>query len=183
MTSLREQIGKERDRLVLVRKSLTASLDQTTPHGPEYVPFYVAVAKYIEASMGRLHAQDMRMGELLPERAAGMDAEVKGLLRDVEERLEGSRKNLQALAGARQVLEAKGASALKNFEAVARTYTEYIRSRMGHQKAPSDLAMKLFTEADWTYMAGATPQDIALEQQLYDRVLAAIPPGVKAVPG
>ena len=179
MTSLREQIGKERDRLVLVRKSLSAALEESAVHGPEYVPFYIAVAKYIEASMGRLHAQDTRMSELLPERARGMDVDVTGLLKDVEERLAGSRKNLKSLADARQALEARGAAALPEFESVSRTYTEYIRSRMGHQKGPSDLAMKLFTEADWTYMAGATPADIALEERLFNQVLATTPPSLK----
>lgn len=179
MISLREQIGKERDRLVLVRKTLSASLEEKAEHDPEYVPFYVAVAKYIEASMGRLHAQDRRMGELIPERTTEIDAEVKALLRDVDERLAGSQKHLQALVEARQVLEAKGVSAIRSFETAARNYVDYIRTRMGHQKGPSDLAMRLFTEADWTYMAGATPQDIAVEQQLYDQVLATTPASLK----
>lgn len=179
MASFREQVGKERERLVLVRKALSASLEETTDHGQVYVPFYIAVSTYIETAMGRLHAQDTRMGELLPERAPQMDAAVKEMLKDVHERLDGSRKHLKALGDARQLLEAKGASAVQNFETVSRAYTDYIRTRMGHQKRPSDLAASLFTEADWTYMAGATTQDIAREDQLFNEVRSALPPALK----
>ena len=181
MASLREQVGKERERLVKVRKALSASLEQTTAHGPEYVPFYIAVAKYIEASMARLHAQDERMAEMLPKKAPKMEAAVQEMLKDVHERLEGSRTHLQALADARKVLESKGASAIGNFETVGRGYTDYIKTRMGHQARPSDLARSLFSEDDWTYMAGATDEDIAREQRLFDQVFATVPSSLKDI--
>jgi hypothetical protein len=97
----------------------------------------------------------------------------------VHERLDGSRKHLKALGDARQLLESKGVAAVKNFETVSRAYTDYIKTRMGHQKRPSDLAASLFTEADWNYMAGATAQDIAREEKLFSEVRSALPPSLK----
>lgn len=180
MASLREQVGHERQRLVLVRKALSASLAETTEHGEAYVPFYIAVAKYIESAMGRLHAQDERMSELIPERAPNMDDAIRDMLKDVHERLEGSKKHLNAITAACQALESRGVAAIKTFEAAGKGYTDYIASRMGHQARPSDMAAKLFTEADWTYMAGATDADIAREQKLFSDVRAALPPSLKS---
>jgi hypothetical protein len=180
MASLREQVGHERQRLVLVRKALSASLAETTDHGQAYVPFYIAVGKYIESAMGRLHAQDERMSELIPERAPKMDDAVRSMLKDVHDRLDGSKKHLNALKEARQALESKGAAAVRTFEAAGKAYTDYIATRMGHQARPSDMAAQLFSEADWTYMAGASEADIARENTLFESVRAALPPSLKS---
>jgi hypothetical protein len=46
---------------------------------------------------------------------------------------------------------------------------------MGHHGLTTELAAKLFSEADWAYMAGVTDAETELEQQLYARVHALLP--------
>lgn len=181
MASLREQVGRERERLVQVRKAWSAALEEAVERGKEHVPFYIAVTDYLEAAMGRLHDQDTRLSELLPKRAPEMAAAVQEILKDVHDKLDGSRKHLKALTDARQMLKSKGAAAIKDFENASRAYTDYIRTRMGHQARPSDLARSRFTEEDWTYMAGATEEDIAREERLFDKVRSALPASLKHI--
>ena len=64
---------------------------------------------------------------------------------------------------------------MPRFEQASAAYTAYIVANMGHHGLTTELAAKLFSEADWTYMAGISEVDTAVEQQLYARVFALLP--------
>ncbi|MEO8444910.1 MAG: hypothetical protein ABI567_07900, partial [Gammaproteobacteria bacterium] len=63
-------------------------------------------------------------------------------------------------------------------EAVSKAYSDYIVSNMGHHGGTTDLAGRLFTTADWDYMAGVTDDETRAEEQLYAKVFSALPPAL-----
>lgn len=174
MTTPAEFVGVERRHLKAVREKLTAAVTQTSGGDASYVPFYIAIADYMEASMGRLHEQDTKLGETI--RAKSEDAaEAEAKLQDLKQRLDGSRICLNNLLEARDVLQHEGASALGQFETAGEAYSNYITSQMGHQGPVSDLAASLLTPEDWEHIANVTEDAIQREEELFDRVSEAIP--------
>jgi hypothetical protein len=136
--TLRERVAGERRRLKSVRETLTAAVARKSGGDSAFAPFYVAVADYIETSMGRLHAQDVK-------------------------------KNLVA---------GTNPANLASFELAGAAYTNYIVTNMGHHGGTTDLAGRLFTPADWDYMAGVTDEETRTEQQQYARVFSTLPPAL-----
>lgn len=181
---LRERVANERRRLKSVREALTAAVTQGAKGDPAYVAFYVAVADYMDASMHRLHIQDVRMGEMIRARLGGkLDAKAEKALAELGERLGGNQAHLQELLGTRELLRKEGAARLAQFERAAGDYTRYITTNMGHHGGTTDLAQSLFSMDDWAYMAGVTEDETKHEQALYDRVFAAVPKSLKLPAG
>lgn len=178
MTTLRERVAGERRRLKSVREAMTAAVTRKSGGDPAFVPFYTAVGDYIETSMGRLHAQDVKMGNMIRARLGQLDAGTEQALRELDERLAGNQEHLKAFSAAKTALNDGGARALANFEAAGAAYSNYIVSNMGHHGATTDLAGRLFTAADWEFMAGVTDEETRVEQQLYARVFSSLPPGL-----
>jgi hypothetical protein len=146
---------------------------------PAFVPFYMAIAEYIEAAMHRLHIQDVRMGEMIRSKLGTLDESASTALAELDERLSGNQRHLAALKEARLALAREGVAALDRFEQVSRDYTNFITTNMGHHGATTELAQKLFSVDDWAYMAGITEEETRREQTLYDRVFASVPKGLK----
>lgn len=176
---LRERVANERRRLKSVRETLSAALAQGAHGDASYAPFYVAIADYIEASMHRLHIQDVRMGEMIRAKLATQDPGSAKAMGELDERLAGNQRHLSKLIESREALKKDGASALERFEQVGRDYTNYITTNMGHHGASTELAQKLFSMDDWAYMAGITEEETRREQMLYDKVFASVPKGLK----
>ena len=179
MTTLRDRIGGERRRLKSVREALTTAVGRKANGDATFVPFYVAVGDYIETSMGRLHAQDVKMGKMIREKLGHLDEMAVTALRELDERLAGNQDHLQAFSAARNALKAAAGAAvvqhLDRFETVSAAYTNYIITNMGHHGGTTDLAGRLFSHDDWEFMAGITDEDTLAEQRLYARVFAALP--------
>jgi hypothetical protein len=175
---LRERIANERRRLKSVREALSAALAEGSGGDAAYVPFYVAVADYMEAAMHRLHIQDVRMGEMIRAKL-GNDASGKQPLKELDDRLTGNQIHLRKLLEARDGLKREGAAALAPFEQAARDYTDYIARNMGHHGATTELAQKLFSLDDWAFMAGITEEETRREQTLHDRVFGSVPKSLK----
>ena len=169
----------ERRRLKSVRQALSAALEQGARGDASYVPFYVAVADYMEAAMHRLHIQDVRMGEMIQAKLSAVDPGATKALGALDERLNGNQRHLSNLLNAREQLKTKGASAVTQFEQVSRDYTNYIMTNMGHHGATTELAQRLFSTDEWAYMAGITEEETQREQKLHDRVFSAVPKGLK----
>jgi hypothetical protein len=176
MTTLREKVAGERRRLKSVREALTTAVARKSRGDSAFAPFYVAIGDYIETSMGRLHAQDVKMGTMIREKLGKPDAQAEQALREMDERLAGNLEHLQALSAAKKVLAARAdAAALERFETVSAAYTHYIVTNMGHHGATTELAGRLFTPADWAHMAGVTDEETRTEQRQYARVFDALP--------
>jgi hypothetical protein len=176
MTTLRERVAGERRRLKSVREALTAAVARKSNGDRAFVPFYVAVSDYMETSMGRLHAQDVKMGDMIREKLGKPDAVADQALKELDERLAGNQKLLQVMVAAKKHLAKDGSpEALERFEAAGAAYTQYIVSNMGHHGATTDLAGRLFSQADWEYMAGVTEEETRTEQRQYASVFDALP--------
>ena len=119
MTTLRDKVAGERRRLKSVRETMTAAVARKSGGDAAFVPFYVAVADYIETSMGRLHAQDVKMGDMIRTKLGKLDAQAEQALAELDERLAGNQEHLKAFSAAKRALEGGGAAALAQFEAVA----------------------------------------------------------------
>lgn len=175
MTTLRERVAGERRRLKSVREALSAAVARTSGGDPAFVPFYAAVAAYIEAAMARLHAQDIRMGAMLRASPESKDAAGQQALRELDERLAGNQRHLQAFLAASEQLADRGAAAVDEFERVSRAYTDFIVANMGHHGATTELAARVFSAADWEQMAHVSAADTRREAELYDRVFSRLP--------
>jgi hypothetical protein len=176
---LRERIANERRRLKSVREALSAALAEGSGGDSAYVPFYVAVADYMEASMHRLHIQDVRMGEMIRAKLGNNAADGKQPLKELDDRLTGNQMHLRKLLEARDGLRREGAPALARFEQAARDYTDYIARNMGHHGATTELAQKLFSLDDWAFMAGITDEETRREQTLHEKVFGSVPKSLK----
>ncbi len=181
MTTLQERIGNERRRLKSVRQKMLAAVEQQSKGAESYVPFYIAVSDYIDASMGRLHKQDVKMGDMIREKVESVDAGVTKALGELDERLAGNQAHLKTLLEAREALKERGVAALEAFEKVARAYSDYITTNMGHHGATTELAGNLFKPEDWEYMAGITDEEMAREGDLFELVENSVPEDVKHI--
>jgi hypothetical protein len=177
--TLREKVAGERRRLKSVREVLTAAVARKSGGDGLFAPFYIAIGDYIETSMGRLHAQDVKMGNMIRAKLGTLDAPSTQALRELDERLAGNQEHLRALSAAKENLAARNDPAnLASFEAVGAAYTNYIVANMGHHGGTTDLAGRLFTPADWDYMAGVSDEETRTEEQQYARVFGTLPPAL-----
>ena len=96
-----ERVAAERRRLREVRQALTVATAPDTYSNETFVPFYIAIAEYFEAAMGRLHAQDIRMGEMLDSKADMAAPENKQAMAELDERLAGNQLHLKKMLAAR----------------------------------------------------------------------------------
>lgn len=175
MAELYERVANERRRLRQVRQALTQATTQTAEGDADWAPFYVAVADYFEAAMGRLHTQDIRMGEMLRDKADMSDPDNQQAMAELDERLSGNQQHLKQMLAARDELNADAEAGLGGFESAGKAYADYIVSNMGHHPGSTDMAQKLFSSEDWEYMADVSEADQAREQQLFERVFANVP--------
>lgn len=178
-TPLRERVAGERRRLKSVRQALSAALARGARGDAAFVPFYLAVADYIEAAMHRLHIQDVRMGEMIRSKLGTIDDAAAKALAELDERLAGNQRHLHAMLAARDAMRRDGPAGLDRFEQASRDYTGYITANMGHHGGTTNLAQTLFTMDDWAYMAGITAEETQQEIRLYDAAFAAAPPGLE----
>lgn len=182
MSSLRDNIAGERKRLREIRQILSAAVAQGAGGDSSWVPFYIAIGNYFELAMHRLHVQDIRMGDMLRDKADLDSPNVIQGMSELDQRLEGNQKHLELFQAGWRALESKGDKALEQFEQAATDYTNFITSNMGHHGLTTDLARELFSPDDWVYMANISEEDAAREQENYAQVLAAMPENLE-LPG
>jgi hypothetical protein len=183
MTTLQERIGNERRRLRAIRMNMMAAVEQKANGDESFVPFYIASADYIDATMARLHNQDVKMGDMIREKADPVKDNIEEAIGQLDARLKGAREHLKPFLAARDELKEKGVEALERFEAAAKEYSDFIVANMGHHDATSELSAKLFSLADWEFMAGITDEEIAKEENLFERAAACTPDGLKNISG
>jgi hypothetical protein len=175
MSQLRERIAGERRRLREVRQAMTAAVAQGASGDDKFVLFYLAVGDYFDAAMERLHTQDIRMGEMLRDKADLAESSNIQAIAELDDRLAGNQDHLQQLLHARDELRLQGVAALPEFEAAGQAYSDYIVASMGHHPGSTDMAAKLFSAEDWEYMADVSEADQQREKELYAAVFDAVP--------
>ena len=179
MATLQERIANERRRLRSVRQNMLTAIEQKSTPNKAYVAFYIATANYIDATMQRVHDQDVKMDSMIREKVGTMDTRVEKALGELDDRLEGARSHLAPFLAARDALLSKGRDALENFEKAGKIYSDFVVANMGHHPPTADLGAKLFSAEDWEYMAGATVEQIEKEAALFKCVQDAIPNDLK----
>ena len=181
MTTLQERIANERRRLRLVRMKMVAAIEAQAKGDESYVPFYVAVADYIDSTMQRLHEQDIKMRNMILEKVGDADASVEKALGQLDERLEGAKAHLKPFLAARDRLRETGAEALESFEKIGKEYSDFIVANMGHHGGTTDLAAKLFSKDDWEYMADVSDEQLEKDDRLFRKVEETSPESVRHV--
>lgn len=172
-----ESIMQERGRLRTVHEMLKEAL-AVSPRDETFIPFYIAIGDYMEASMGRLHTQDINMLERLASKIDMNDPENEEIIAEVYRRLDGNQEHLKRYSACKQALESEGAEAVSDYEDASLAYVDYIHNRMGHHAPSTDLARKAFTEEDWVAFADIDETYFAKERVLYESVLQTRPEGV-----
>ncbi len=183
MSTLMERVGNERRRLRTVRQNMMAAVERKASGDEAYIPLYIAAADYIEATMARLHKQDVRMGDMIREKVETVDTGVEQALQQLSDRLSGAEAHLKPFLAARDALRKEGKAALESFEKSARVYSDFIVANMGHHGPTSDLSAKLFSTSDWEYMAGITGEEEKREADLFERVESSLPDELKNISG
>lgn len=178
MKSAIESLMGERGRLRTSHEMLKAALE-TADRG-DYGPFYIAVANYMEAGMGRLDAQDVKMLGRLAKKLGDPSPDEQAIIDEVHRRLNGNRELLAKYLGCRDALAANPADAelREDYESVSNAYIDYIHNEMGHHAPSTDLARKLFSEPDWEEIADIDPEYFTRERALYNDLLDARPDSV-----
>jgi hypothetical protein len=182
MTDSRSAIASlmgERGRLRTSHEMLKAALE-TESREPSFVPFYIAVANYMEASMGRLNSQDVNMLGTLADKLGASTPEEDEILAEVHRRLDGNREHLKKFLACRTALAADQADpdTIAAFESTSNSYIDYIHNRMGHHAPSTDIARRLFAEADWVDIADLDDDYFAAEKLLYRALLDTRPDSV-----
>ena len=113
MTTLQEKIANERRRLRSVRQKLTAAVKQKSNGDESFLPFYIAATKYMEVAMERLHAQDIKMGEMIQDKVEVVDDSVRQALGELDERLSGNQVHLEKFLAAGAALREEGMPAVR----------------------------------------------------------------------
>jgi hypothetical protein len=173
-----ESIMGERGRLRTSHEMLKASLEVNNRQ--DFVNFYIAVANYMEAGMGRLDDQDVRMLSRLVERLGSPTEDEQTVIDEVYRRLDGNREHLQKYLACRDALvaDSNDAVSIDDYESVSDAYINYIHNDMGHHAPSTDLARKMFIDSDWVEIADIDADYFAGEKELYALLLDARPDAV-----
>ena len=159
--------------------ALTAATAQGAQGDAGWAPFYIAIGDYFEAAMDRLHEQDIRMGDMLRDKADMQDAANIQAMAELDERLSGNQVHLRAMLSARDALRDGLEGALDAFEAAGGAYAAFIVANMGHHPGTANLAGELFSTADWEHMTLASDEALAREAELHATVFASVPEGLQ----
>jgi hypothetical protein len=174
-----ESLKGERGRLRSSHEMLQTAMETET-RDESFVAFYISVANYMEASMGRLEAQDIKMLEKLAEKLGNITPEEEEIIAEVHRRLDGNREHLKKFLACRDALETNQVdqAAITGFESTSAAYIDYIHNRMGHHAPSTDMARRLFDEADWVQMADIDENYFTKEKLLYMDLLETRPDSV-----
>jgi len=172
---LRDKVAAERRRLREVRQALSAAVAQGSQGASAWVSFYLAIGDYFAAAMHRLHVQDVRMGDLLRQRADLSTPKATVAMQELQDRLDGNQRLLDRFMLCHAGLKTQGAATLPAFESAARDYTNFITTNMGHHDGTTSLARDAFTTEDWEYMALTSDSDAEREGVLYGEVFSKLP--------
>ncbi len=131
----------------------------------------------MEAGMGRLDAQDVKMLARLTEKLGTPAPEEQEVIDEVYRRLDGNREHLAKYLACRDALSAdpNDEVSIADYETVSASYIDYIHNDMGHHAPSTDLARQLFTEADWEEIADIDAEYFERERNLYHELLDVRP--------
>ena len=170
------ELGRERRRQVQVRQALKGALEQAGAGDDSLAAMLEACADYLVSSMGRLDRTDMNIHDLLKERVPQDNAEVHEALETLSNRQARARAETAVLEEALKAYRRGRRADFSAFDRALRQYHGIVAELMTPRKNPfSPYTDKLFTFADWTVIAEAGAETVAIEARLFDAVTAAAP--------
>jgi hypothetical protein len=173
-----EVLQWERRRKLQVREAFRAGMEAPAESRPD-IDYYQACADYLIPAQRRLIDQDLRLANLLEPRVPAAQAEDHEKIAALKGRLRDSDAALRAFEASARELREQGEAARGRFEAGARTYIDFVVNVLGARShSLRHLTTTLFTEADWSHITGITPELVAEEGRLFERVRATAPPGI-----
>lgn len=174
-----EVLQWERRRKLQIREAFRAGMDAFAAATGDPVAFYRACASYLVPAQRRLIDQDMRLANLIESRVPATQAEDHEKIAALKGRLRDSDAALRAFEEAARDLQLQGGAARPRFEEAARTYIDFVVNVLGARShSLRHLTSTLLSEADWSFITGITPELIAEEGELFERVRATAPDGV-----
>ncbi len=169
----------ERRRKLQVREAFRAGMTAFSTSAGDPVAFYRACASYLIPAQRRLIDQDLRLANLIESRVPASQAEDHGKIAALKGRLQDSDVALRAFEAAARDLGEQGGAARGGFEAAARTYIDFVVNVLGARShSLRHLTSTLLSEADWGHITGMTPELVAEEGELFERVRATAPAGI-----
>lgn len=169
----------ERRRKLQVREAFRAGMTAFSASAGDPVAFYRACASYLIPAQRRLIDQDMRLANLIGSRVPASQEEDHGKIAALKGRLQDSDVALRAFEAAARDLGEQGGAARGSFEAAARTYIDFVVNVLGARShSLRHLTSTLLNEEDWSHITGMTPELVAEEGELFERVRATAPAGI-----
>jgi len=169
----------ERRRKLQVREAFRAGMAAYAASQADPVPFYRACADYLAPAQRRLIDQDLRLANLIESRVPAAQAEDHEKIAALKGRLGDSDVALRAFEAAAAEFRQKGGDVRDQFESAARTYIDFVVNVLGARShSLRHLTTTLLSEADWSHITGMTPELIAEEGALFERVRATAPAGI-----
>ncbi|MBL8200708.1 MAG: hypothetical protein JNK40_07035 [Chromatiales bacterium] len=169
----------ERRRKLQVREAFRAGMAAFGTSQADPVAFYRACADYLAPAQRRLIDQDMRLANLIESRVPAAQSEDHEKIAALKGRLQDSDVALRAFEAAASDLRQQGGAARARFESAARTYIDFVVNVLGARShSLRHLTSTLLSEADWGFITGMTPELIAEEGELFERVRATAPAGI-----
>lgn len=174
-----EVLQWERRRKLQVREAFRAGMTAFASLPDDPSGFYGACADYLVPAQRRLIDQDMRLANLIESRVPASQAEDHEKIAALKGRLQDSDMALRAFEAGARDLRQQGSAARGRFEAAARTYIDFVVNVLGARShSLRHLTSTLLSEADWSYITGMTPELIAEEGELFERVRTTAPAGI-----
>ena len=178
-THPRAEIGFERRRQMQVRQSLIAALDASTPGDATHAALQEAAIEYMVTSMTRLDVQDMAILVRLKTRIPKDHTDAHQGLVDLEARQARARAETKSMADALQGYRDSQRETFAAFDTALRHFHAEMQAMMTPRKNPYEpYTNTLFTDEDWTAIAGTTAESLALEVEQYAAVKDAAPDGM-----
>ncbi|MBT4739952.1 MAG: hypothetical protein HN793_04335 [Rhodospirillaceae bacterium] len=175
----RAEIGFERRRQMQVRQSLIAVLDAAPPGDSTHTALQEAAVDYMITSMTRLDVQDIAILVRLKIRIPKDHADAHQGLVDLEARQARARTETKTMADALQGYRESGRDTFAAFDTSLRHFHAEMQAMMTPRKNPYEpYTNTLFTDDDWTAIAGTTETSLATEQEQYTAVKSAAPDGM-----
>lgn len=175
----RAEIGFERRRQMQVRQSLIAALEASTPGQSSHAALLEAAIEYMVTSLTRLDAQDIAILVRLKTRIPKDHTDAHQGLVDLEARQARARSETKTMAEALQGYRDSSRERFAAFDTAVRHFHGEMQAMMTPRKNPYEpYTNTLFTDEDWTAIAGTTGESLTLEEQHFEAVKAAAPDGM-----
>ena len=175
---IREHRHTERRHMIRVKSALAAGLEAAAPDAD----FLLACADYLGYIIGRFTAQGRANVERLgPRIAEAGDEEGGRIVADIARTLGETESALAGLLAGADACRDQPEQGLPQLQAAGRRFIAFYDAVLASRKDPAQQIIdKYFSSAEyWALTNDATPESVATEAALFQRVSRLAPPGLQ----